>query len=456
MSYARHHRPSERPDAGQGQRPARPRGRRVASLGALVALLGALLALLAGCGTQQGAWRLIGPDGGAHVYTVVADPHVAGLIYAGADDGGVYRGLADQVGRIASGDGIPHTAVVASVLPDPKQAGVIFAGTSAGLYRSVNYGDNWSAYGSGLPTHRAAVALAATPDDATLLAGVDHDGLYRSANDGATWVTSASGLPAKATPVALVWDAPARLWLLGLVDTNGTPFYASSDGGQTWAPRATGLPAGAQVNALAALAAPSASGGSSGTSLLFAATTQGLFSSADSAQSWSRVSGGLPQGSALALATLTQQPAWLYVSIGSGVYRSTDGGAHWQDVATGLTSDVQSLTVTEGKHSGPVVYAAVGQLARYPTGVPAGGDVPGMIALVVVVLALLGSIYLLTRRMRRYSNALGAQRAMRNAGPATAEAERWRRAQLERARDGAPADEGDAARNGHDQPQRRG
>jgi hypothetical protein len=244
------------------------------------------------------------------------------------------------------------------------------------------------------------------------------------------------------------------------------------------------------VNALATL------GGSSAT--LFAATTQGLFSSANAGQSWSDVS-GLPQGGALALATLPQQPAWVYVSIGSAVYRSVDSGAHWTLVAPGLTSAAQGLAATVGKQGGPVVYVAAGQVARYPTGVPAGsGDTPTGAILLVIVLALVGGGYLLSRRTRRFGYAMGALRNERNTGRAAAEAERWSRDQprslaagqgvgsgsarraselsgeqrlgdepsgegrviapselTSRATTGAPADEGKAAQNGHGKPKQR-
>ena len=395
---------------------------------ATLALLMPLL-LLAGCGTQVGSWRLIGPTDGAHVYTLAADPTVAGLIYAGGDNGAVYRGLADQTGNVASGEGIPSGAAVASLLPDPARAGVVLAGTSAGIYRTDDYGDTWSRYGAGLPAQATALALAATPDDATLLAGADHGAVYRSADDGAHWTRVGAGLPSQATPVTLAWDAPANLWLLGLNDATGPALYASADDGQSWTPHATGLPSGAQVNALALVSgAPS----STPSPALFAATSSGLFTSADSGQSWSHIGGGLPAGSALALATLRQQPTWLYVAIDSGVYRSTDGGARWQVVAPGLTTNVQGLVATQGKTSGPVVYAAVGQVARYPTGIPSGGtNVPSWVVFGFILVILVGGGYVISRRSRRFGYAMGAMRNEANTGRAADEAERWRRERRE-------------------------
>ncbi len=83
----------------------RSRGRRAAPVVALLALL--LPLALAACGTQAGDWRLLGPSSGAHVFTIAADPHVTGLIYAGADDGGVYRVRADHAGECPQRNGHP-------------------------------------------------------------------------------------------------------------------------------------------------------------------------------------------------------------------------------------------------------------------------------------------------------------------------------------------------------------
>ncbi|HEX8982728.1 MAG TPA: YCF48-related protein [Ktedonobacterales bacterium] len=391
--------------------------RRVSSFGAL-ALLGIVLAALAGCGAAAGGWRLIGPESGAHVYSIVADSHVAGLIYAGGDDGGVYRVRADQTsGHVLAGDGIPQGDAVASVLPDPQRAGVVLAGTVNGLYRSDTYGDHWRAYSSGLPHDKTVLALAAAPDDSIVLAGVDHAGVYRSSDDGATWSAASDGLPAQATPVALAWDAPDHLWLLGLNDASGPALYASADGAQTWAPRAGGLPAGAQVNALAMLgsAAPA----------LFAATSLGLFTSANAGQQWSRVAAGLPQRAALALATLPQQPTWVYVALGGAVYRSTDGGAHWQSVTSPLSANVQGLVATEGAKTGPVVYAAAGQVARYPTGSGGGNPISADLLIAVFVAALLAGFIFFWRRRISYGRTQGLQRSEANTGRTAETAERW-------------------------------
>src|SRR5579859_3309251 len=109
-----------------------------------LAIVPLLALLLAGCGTQAGDWRLVSPAG-VHIFSMAADPNISALVYAGADNGSVYRARADQTGSAAPGAGIPENAVVASLLPDPKVPGRVFAGTTAGFYRSEHYGDQWSA-----------------------------------------------------------------------------------------------------------------------------------------------------------------------------------------------------------------------------------------------------------------------------------------------------------------------
>jgi len=67
--------------------------------------------------------------------------------------------------------------------------------------------------------------------------------------------------------------------------------------------------------------------------MMYAGNGKGLFKSADAGVSWSPVN----SGNVNALALDTQSPSTLYASIGgSGVFKSTDGGMSWSAVNTGL------------------------------------------------------------------------------------------------------------------------
>jgi hypothetical protein len=384
-----------------------------------LALIPLLALTLAGCGTQAGDWRLLSPAS-AHIYTVVTDPHIATLVYAGADDGSVYRARADQPGLAVPGAGLPKDAVVAGLLADQKIAGRLLAGTTAGLYRSDHYGDQWSAFGKGLPAGVTALALASTPDDSVALAGLDGRGVYRSTDGGATWIVASNGLPAKATVTALAWDSAQQRWWAGLQGAADHSLFSSMDGGQTWTPADSGLPARADVNALASVT------GADGGVTRFAATSAGLYSAGGDGQTWSKAAGTLPSGAALAVIPVSGQPGAVVVSIGLGVYNSSNAATGWAPVAQGLTQPAQGLTVATDGHGARVYYAAAGQLARYPSG--AKNSDPTLFLLIVTALgALLVGAFVLRRRSRRFAAAMGANATDRTVGRAAEAARAWER-----------------------------
>lgn len=447
-----------------------------------LALLPLLALLLAGCGTQTGAWRQLTPSG-VHIYSLATDPTIPTLIYAGAENGAVYRARADKTGLAVPGAGIPANTVVASLLPDPKIPGRVFAGTTAGLYRSENYGDQWRAFGAGLPSKATLLALASTPDDSLQLAGLDSLGVYRSADDGATWASASSGLPEKATVTALTWDPADQRWWVGLQGSIEHSVYISSDAGQTWAPADGLIRAGADINAFAT---GQSQPGYAET--VFAATSAGVYTNTGATESWRKVASGLPSGAALAATAIAGEPGGVIVAIGSSLYSSTDYGVSWTPVAQGLTNPVLALSLAKDGHGARVYFAASSQLARYPSGVPASNPTPDLL-IVAIALALVVGGYLISRRNRRFGYALGAGASETNTGRAAEAARTWERQRggpsgrpsdappsggtqretgdrapsralaptdlTARERTGAPADPDKAAQNGHGDPKRR-
>jgi ligand-binding sensor domain-containing protein len=395
------------------------RGRAVA---AAVALAPLLALLLAGCGAQAGAWRLLTPVN-SHVISLATDPNIPELVYAGSDDGAVYRARADQRGNAAPGAGIPSDAVVASILPDPKVPGRLLAGTTEGLYRSDHYGDNWAAFGRGLPTNFATIALAAAPDDSVLLAGTDSHGIYRSLDDGATWTAASAGMPAGATVTAVVWDATGKVWWAGLAAPQQHTLYKSTDGGQNWTPADQFVKAGADINALAAV--PSATGSDT----VFAATSAGIYTY--NGEKWAAASGTPANQAALAVTAIPHQPGAIVAAFTSGVYVSTDGGATWTVVAQGLTKPVSGLGVARDANGANVYFAASGQLARFPTGISgsnANTDQTSALLVALIAAMLVGGGYLISRRSRRFGYAMGASDNEGTAGPGAAAARARERA----------------------------
>ncbi len=164
--------------------------------------------------------------------------------------------------------------------------GVLWVATSQGLWRTADLGSQWSAVPVSTLAKGSIQVVAAAGD--RLYAGGSAAGLWTSPDGGRLW--SRVALPPGGGPTALAVEpgAPGSAWLW----LSHTGLFATEDGGRSWrmfAP-ATALPADA--NALAASA-----GGT-----LWAATSTGVYRSADVGRSW--IAAGVTQqvqpGAALA------------------------------------------------------------------------------------------------------------------------------------------------------------
>lgn len=139
--------------------------------------------------------------------------------------------------------------------------------------------------------------------------------------------------------------------------TVGAGVFKSQDGGSNW--RSTALNSGTVI----ALAIDSSRFGT-----VFAATPGSLFKTADGGDSWRAINEGLPDVSVEALAMDPENPNTLYIGISdvarpeaSGLYRSTNGGEHWE--RTGLSgSGIHAVTVDPT--SSRILYASPYVLGR--------------------------------------------------------------------------------------------
>ena len=118
--------------------------------------------------------------------------------------------------------------------------------------------------------------------------------------------------------------------------------FASADGGTSWKQQSS-LPPGATINALAF---------DDASKKLYAASAAGLYLSADSAKSWTKVA-GLPQDIYTSIAFDLNKTQSMYVgSEQHGIFASSDGGATWTAINNGLpaTLTVHGLVFDSDAH----------------------------------------------------------------------------------------------------------
>jgi len=163
------------------------------------------------------------------IYFVNAD-----LVSRSTDDGSAFVSLTS----------LPNRVPVYALMADPHHAGVLYAGSSAGVYQSTDGGITWSLKLAGVTT-----VLAADPNSSALYADVSTSGLVRSL-DG--FATSASVGP---TQPSVRWllvsgsnlfeiSAPSTDAFAIKLDTNGNVIYSTYFGG-SGSDRAVALAVGA-------------------------------------------------------------------------------------------------------------------------------------------------------------------------------------------------------------------
>jgi hypothetical protein len=369
-----------------------------AALAALALML--MLALSACQAAEAGAWERLGGENGSVMLSMAVDPFMPKLVYVGTSDGRVVRVRVDSRG--AAGTELPQADTTVSILaPDPAHAGMVYAGTSHGLYVSSDYGDTWRARGNDFPRDDPPEALAfgaASGGAAPLYAGTQQHGAYVSQDGGATWTNLSAGLPSNANIYNLAFDPSTRTLLATL--TAGAGVYALPAAAQRWEARGAGLPAGADVFTVAVVAR--AAGASSS---LYAGTSSGLYASADHGATWRAA--GLGGSRVLALAADPVAPGALYAGTDSTVLRSPDGMT-WSEIAPGISGHVLALAVVTDAHQHAVIFAGTSSILRYPA-LPSGSDTFGNVLGLLFFLVLGGVVFYFFRRSLRQLRATEAR-----------------------------------------------
>ncbi len=108
------------------------------------------------------------------------------MVYAGTTKG-LFRSAnrGEQWERIGQSISDPF---ISSVVSHPIDPSLVYVGGPKGVWKSIDGGKRWQAINQGLATLNIRALVLAPNDSQMLYAGTNGSGLYRSYNAGATWV----------------------------------------------------------------------------------------------------------------------------------------------------------------------------------------------------------------------------------------------------------------------------
>jgi photosystem II stability/assembly factor-like uncharacterized protein len=133
------------------------------------------------------------------VNTLVVDPRDPDTVYAGTTKG-LFKTMnrGDAWTRI----GLSMTdQYISSLVIDQTNPSVLYAGGRAGIQKSQDGGQTWQAMNEGLETLNIRTIVASTHDPQMLYAGTNGSGLYRSTDGAKTWTSVKLVTDKSATPV---------------------------------------------------------------------------------------------------------------------------------------------------------------------------------------------------------------------------------------------------------------
>jgi photosystem II stability/assembly factor-like uncharacterized protein len=318
----------------------------------------------------------LGPDinhGNDYISVLAIDPQ--GVLYAAPQ----YGSAIDDSGLFVSGDSgaswyavksfVPYDDItgtgfiVTAIAADPRNPGTVYAGTSAGVYRTADWGATWIAAKTRAAADAeppfAISALAIDPLTAdSVYAASPAVGILRSADAGATWMTVNSDLreTTPPSPVQLKFDPQNPGTIFAPTAANG--LFRSSDAGASWSATNAGLQGPVFDLPVSDLEI--------GRGMLYAIDPYwaDIFKSTDGGTSWTMAlaldaAGLVVRGARLianALAVDPRNPRTIYMAgaywqngaqIGptNGVYKSTDAGASWSWAGSGIPSTPDFATI---------------------------------------------------------------------------------------------------------------
>lgn len=364
-------------------------------------------------GGNDGFLFKMSPDGGQVVYCTYlgggSDDAAAGLAVDGAGYGYValqstsgelpiQGGFQTQIAggsagyitttRGGSWSNLNNGPIEASVnywlIPGADQGSLYAATQGQGIFKSSDRGTTWQAMNTGLKDLNVRV-MAADPTNGSALFAGTASSLYRSTDGGQSWtelsvdsgpfdVMAIAVSPANHNNVYVSFRrTTAATGQLGIGDVCGG-FYRSADGGQTWSVQAGDVGAGVALTHMCVTNFIVSPTDPQGAWAVFNAddsqfSISGLYQFQTSNGFWGQITS--VAGLYLAIADPNNVKTVYGLSNQYGIVKTTDQGAHWSQVNTGLPNDgstydaFYTLAMSPGNSS--TLYVGTGANGVYTT-----------------------------------------------------------------------------------------
>ncbi|MCU0294064.1 MAG: hypothetical protein MUF10_19120, partial [Thermoanaerobaculaceae bacterium] len=289
--------------------PAHPRPG-AAARAAILLTVGALALGVPRTATTQ-AWHSVGPWRG-DVRSVAFAPSNPARVYAGTGSG-VYR--SEDGGRSWASTGL-HGNTIHVVAVNPADSNTVLAGSDGAFFRSEDGGGTWTPLGPLSPDGGAVSFVAFSPADPFIAHAADECGRGRSTDGGRTWRT-VNSWPDCPNSIAMFLHPTMPQTLFRVEGTGYGRLCRSDDCGDSW----RSCYAGARFSHIAF--------DPTNPDVLYGSAETGVLKSSDGGASWAPLGTGLATQPGPLTVVPTSPLTLFVVGLDGSVYRSVDAGGQW-------------------------------------------------------------------------------------------------------------------------------
>jgi photosystem II stability/assembly factor-like uncharacterized protein len=312
------------------------------------------------------------------VNVLALDPVRRNTIYAGDTDG-IFKSTDGGASWARSSAGLGnggHLDVI-SLAMDSRNPATLYAGTNSGLFKTNDGAKTWRESDSGLDSHLPGFyqvqvsSVVIDPQNASTLYAAIGDGIFKSIDAGISWNPISSALPESPgfSPIA------GLLYTLSVDGLNpdtvyvgsegGGGVFKSTDGGSSWSVMNSGMKA-SLVDSIAV--------DPQNSHTLYAELGRHLLKTADGGTSWSLADSGLPGSGLGPLAIDTLKPSNLYVAawdpafMSARIFKSTDGALNWNELDSQPDLSFAVALAVDPKNSGTLYLGTGGGVFKTTDG----------------------------------------------------------------------------------------
>jgi photosystem II stability/assembly factor-like uncharacterized protein len=269
----------------------------------------------------------------SRVISMAIDPVYPATVYAGTKGDAVYKsydGGQRWVSLRQGLDSVDVSSVVNQFVFDPADSNKLFVATTMGIFETRNGGESWEKRMDGMREVLMVVTLAMDHRQPTIMYAGTSGGVYKTVNRASRWQIVNDGLvspevrsTSRALGVTVVQVDPRDSSVIYAATLNG--LYKSVDGAASWSRIAQSLP----DQMISAMVLDRAKPG-----VIYVASRQGVYRSQDGGTTWAAINRGLATLNIRSLVQSPLDPMIFYVGTnGSGLYRSLNGGESWERIS---------------------------------------------------------------------------------------------------------------------------